>query len=326
MSTALPAAAGLPAAAPGTPPGSWRLVRATVPGLILGVIALWAIGIALSLTGLVYTAAGGGVSIFAPWVLDGPWSLAADAAWGALVCALLAAPVRERVRTRTGGAPISRVLTVASIAAGGYLPWLLTGASGARGALALLATPALLRAVAFERSGVPRRLPPALELGNRRLASLGAFGVLVLIAPFALLHAIAIDGTSQSGNARSTSSGFLISVAPGHVVVAQSALRAGLVPITVTAVTPLTNSRIVRIVRVRLELGAPLIPSGSRLALPVRVGARRSLWVGFALTLRRCPFGTQTGITRIRVRYRELGISLTETVPLERSNVFLTCP
>ena len=56
----------------------------------------------------------------------------------------------------------------------------------------------------------------------------------------------------------------------------------------------------------------------------IRVAARDSFWIGYAVALRRCP-SNPVAVTQLKVSYRELGLSLTQTVPLAGSNTLLSC-
>jgi hypothetical protein len=291
---------------------------------IVGWLCLFVVSVLVSLSGIVGLSSGR-LSVYAPWVIDGPWSLLASIGWGVLVSAVIAAILRERVVACTA-VPVSRGLTVVSVAIGGYAPWLLTASGPGRTVLSLLLVPAVLQLVAFEHSGGARALPRAVDLSGRHLVATLAISVLVLVLPYALLHPLAIRGSGQSGgNFTTNDSGFLYSVRPGQLVHAQSGIETGVLPITVTGVRPLASASDVRIVKVAIAGNVPLseLPVASG-GLALAVPARHLLWVGFAVRLTDCR-SQAAGVTRIRISYRELGLSLSQTVPLAGSDTLLTC-
>jgi hypothetical protein len=107
-------------------------------------MCLFAIGVVLSLVSLVGLSTDN-LRIYAPWVVDGFWPLLASLGWGLLVVALVAAFVR-------GGSaqPPSRVLTMSSVAIGGYVPWLPAVTTSGRAALSAFLLPAVLRVAAYD--------------------------------------------------------------------------------------------------------------------------------------------------------------------------------
>jgi hypothetical protein len=313
------------AAAPVPPgrPGYWLTFRGAAFAQITAGIFLWAIGAVASLAGLIGLQVQGS-SLYEPWVIDGPWGLLAALGWGLLVVALVGWSVRERLEARTGQR-LSRVLTFASVAIGGYAPWLVTTTVSGRVALSLLLMPAVARALIFEHSGAARRLPFAEP---RALAV--AFALLVagfvLVLPYSALHPLVADGSGQSGPSADTSgtSGYVYDVHPGEIVEASAGLQTGLFPITVSAVKVLANASLVHVVKVTLGSNMPFDRPRPASDFHVRIGARQSLWVGYAISLRRCA-SFPVGVTRIRVSYRELGIALEQTVALGANNTLLSC-
>jgi hypothetical protein len=305
---------------PGGRPRYSFTFRAVAVGLITGLAALWAICTVVSLLRVVGLSSPPGSTLYAPWVIDGPWSLAAVLAWGLLVSSLVAAFVGRRMQARTH-TTVSRALMIVSVAAGGYGPWLLGTTVLARVVMSLLLTPAIVRVVVFEPSGQPRQLPARLELSAGRLAGLLLFAALVVVAPFALLHPFALRGSGESGGA-SVSAGWQYDVQPGQIVKAEAGLETGLFPVTVTAVRVLGQSRALRILSFTPGDNAPVTASGA--GLPMRIAAGQSLWVSYKLALRYCT-DPPASITRIRVSYRELGLALTQTVPLAGSNTLVSC-
>jgi hypothetical protein len=305
-------------------PGYWRLFGVSALAQLAGGVCLF-VGVAvLSWTSLVGLNSGSNLLIYAPWVIDGPWGLVASIGWAALVSVLIGSILVARVEARFG-VPSSRVLTWASVAMGGYLPWLLTATPTGRLGLSLFLMPAVLRLVAFDGSGQPRMLPPRFDIPRRfRFTALFCVAA-VLVGPYALLHPLAVHGTGESGGSfTTTDSGYLYQAQAGQPVQAEVGLQVGVFPITVTAVRLVGLPRGVRLIRIALGSSPPLLRASLTAQLPGRVAARHSLWIGYAVALTRCP-RQPLAITRIKLSYRELGLSLTQTVPLAASNTLLTC-
>ena len=302
-------------------PGYWFTFRGVSVGLIAGALCLWLVCVVLSLSSLVVLSSSS-FAFYAPWVIESPWSMAAMLGWGCLVSALAGSFVHKRMQSRAG-VPLSRALTLASVAAGGYAPWLVSTTPGGRVALSLLATPAILRVVAFEHSGQPRQLPARVELSRRRLAVLLLCSALALVVPFALLHPFALRGSGQSGSATQVTSGWLYDAPPGTRVRAEAGLQTGLFPITVASVHLVGRTQALRVVRMAIGNNAP-VPAASARTFPVRIGAGRVLWISYTLELRYCSY-PPASVTRMRISYRELGLPLTQTVPLADSNTLLSC-
>ena len=314
-------------AAEGTPrqgPGYWRLFRSAAVAQLGAAVCLFGIVILLSLTGLVGLNSGDNLLIYAPWVIGGPWSLAASAGWAALLVALVSSILWSRLEDRLG-APLAHGLTMVSVAIGGYLPWLLTSSSRGRVGLSLFLMPAALRLVAFDASGEPRVMPARLRIRPRLRFAAWLCVPVFLVAPFALLHPLSVTGAGSSGGSFTNSnSGLVYHVRPGDPVQAETGLHVGLLPITVTGLRLVDVPSSVRVIRLTLGSNAAFLSPPSSLQLPARVAARNMLWFGYAIALRRCP-SQPVGVTRVRVSYRELGVSLTQTVPLAGYNTLLSC-
>lgn len=320
MSTA---AVGAYAGSPPKRPGYWRLFGASAFAQLAGGVCLFGVVAVLSWTSVVGVNSGPNLLIYAPWVIDGPWALAASIGWAAFVSMLIGSILASRAMARSGAT--SSVLIWASVAIGGYVPWLVTASSAGRTGLSLFAMPAVLRVVAFDGDGQPRLLRPRFEIprGIRVAALLGLAGALV--APFTLLHPLSVHGSGGAGGYLSTGdSGYLYRALPGEPAQVEVGLQVGLFPITVTGVRLVDVPRGVRVIRVVLGSDAPLLRSQPTTSAPVHVAARQLLWIGYAAALTRCP-GQPVAITRIRLSYRELGLSLSQTVPLAGSNTFITC-
>ena len=303
--------------------GYWRLFGASALAQLAGGVCLFAIVAVLSWTSLLGLNSGSNLLIYAPWVIDGPWVLVASIGWAALVSVLIGSFLVARVETRFG-VPPSRVLTWASVAMGGYLPWLLTTTPKGRLGLSLFLMPAVLRLVAFGGSGQPRVLPPRFDIPRRSLFTALFCVAAVLVGPYALLHPLAVHGTGGGGSFTTTDAGYLYQERLGQPLQAEVGLQVGVFPITVTGVRLVGLPRRIRLIRIALESSPLLLPTSATARLPARIAARQSLWIGYAVALTRCP-SQPVAITRIKLSYRELGLSLTQTVPLAGSNTLLTC-
>ena len=319
MSTA---AVGAYAGPPQKGPGYWRLFGASTFAQLAGGVCLFGIVAVLSWTSLVGVNSGSNLLIYAPWVIDGPWVLVASIGWAAIVSMLIGSILVGRVGTRFG-APPSRALTSASVAMAGYLPWLVTTAPTGRLWLSLLLMPAVLRLVAFDGSGQPRALPPRFAMPRRFRFAAVLCVVAGLVGPYALLHPLSVHGTGESSG-NFTSTGYLYQARPGRPVQAEVGLQVGVLPITVTGVRLVDVPHGIRVIKVALGSSPLLLSPAPTTDLPARVAARHSLWIGYAVALTRCP-SQPLAITRIKLSYREVGLSLTQTVPLAGSDTLLTC-
>jgi len=302
----------------GERPGYWLTFRAVAVGLLGGGILLWAASAVLSLTSLVGIS-NGGLSEFAPWVIDGPWSLVAVIAWGLLVSALFGWLVRRRIEARTT-VVLSRALTMAAVAVSGYGPWLVAATPTARMAISLFLAPAVVRFATFEHSGRPRLPPARLELTPARLRALLLVSVLGVAGPFSLLHPFAVRGSESSGNSSQGTVGNVFDTAQGKVVQAAAGIENGLFPVAVTAVRILGDTRAIRI----LSVQADHLPELGSARYPIHLRARGSLWVTYRVALGYCA-DPLPAITRIRLDYSELGLALSQTVPLGGANTLLSC-
>lgn len=311
------AASVVPGGRTGRRPGYWFLLRGVLPGQIVGTLWLWLIAIALSPFVHFHT---GSRSVFAPWQIDSLWSLGAAVGWGVLVSALIGAAVGGRVRAHTGVTP-SRVLTLVSVAAGGYGPWLLATTPGGRLVVTALATPALLRGLAFDHSGAARRLPRRVELTRIGLGVAALGTALVLVAPYALLHVAPRAATSPLVVYAGLDTSYITGTDPGRPLQGEAGLTAGLSPITVTAVR-LTGTAGAKLA---LRIGAPPFTSDSPLALPMRIAPRHTLWLGYSVALGRCGGLTAT-VIRVQVNYVASGISRTQTSPAVHTGMSQICP
>ncbi len=270
-----------------------------------------------------------GLSIYSPWIVDGAWSAAASVGWAVLVVALIGSIVRASVQARTGGTP-SRGLTLLAVAIGGYAPLVLTASSGPRIVLAALATPALVLVLVFDGAGQPRRPSVGVELSRRWLAALVLVAAVVLVAPFAVLHQLlsftnletpALGSNPNPGSTATVGYG----LHPGEHVQVVTALKPGDASITVTAVRLLGTGNSLRVDRIVATVNTMPEPFARTNPLPIRVAAWQALWISATLTLTRCP-ATPVTLTAVRVSYREFGLSLSQTVPLDQSTTVLSCP
>jgi hypothetical protein len=289
-------------------PGYWFLLRGVLIGQIIGVFCLWVIAVAFALVVRWHT---DGRSLFVPWQLDSAWSLAAVIGWGILVSATIGSAVRDRVRLRTGVTP-SRLLTCASVGAAGYAPWLVATTPGGRLVLTVLATPALLLALAFDHSGQARRLPRCVELTRAGLGVVLA-GALILVAPYALVHLTA----HPSEPALVVFNGLDTSPVYGT---GEASLTAGRGPITVTAVRVIGAGG----ARVAVRIGAPPFSSDRPLVLPMTIAPRHTVWLGYNAAIKPCTV-LPDGI-RFQVSYATHGKARTATSPAAYGDTSGICP
>jgi len=306
-------------------PDYWMVLRRVLLGEVIGSLCLLAIAMVLSWLSLASVDVSN-MSMYSPWLIDGAWSLAASLGWGLLVVALIGSVVRAQVQTRTGGT-LSRGLTFAAVAIGGYGPALFNLASGLRLLLSVVVTSALVLALAFERSGRPRALPAAVELSRRRLAVILPVVAVVLVAPFAVLHPLLSFASLETGAFSSSANPEaqpIYSLRPGGHIQIATAMKPGHLGITVTGAQILGAGGVLRVDWVTLsvnsppELWIPLRP------LPLRVDAGHALWIGARLTLVRCAARAVT-VSAVRVSYRELGLILTQAVPFDQDVTIAAC-
>ena len=313
-------------------PGYWLVLRRVLLGQVLGSLAL-VLGTAVLAWASLVRLNTSGLSLFAPWLIGGAWSIVASVGWGVLVVALVGSVVRSSVQRRTG-ATLSPGLTLLAVAIGGYGPFLLAASQQARLVLSVLVTTVLVLTLAFDGSGQPRRLPAGVELSRARLAALVAGCAVVLVAPFAVLHPLLSFANLEVGALGSNpnlspnpSPGD--NLRPGERLQLMTALKPGDFAITVTAVRLLGTDGVLHVDRSVVTLNAPPEPAfwhprARATTLPLRVAAWQALWVSDTLTLKRCP-ATPVTLTAVRVSYREFGVSLTQVVPLDQNTTVAAC-
>jgi hypothetical protein len=270
-----------------------------------------------------------GLSIYSPWIVDGAWSAAASVGWALLVVALIGSVVRASVQARTGGT-LSRGLTLLAVAIGGYAPLVLTASSGPRIVVAAFVTPVLVQMLVFDDAGQPRRPSAGVELSRRWLAALVVVAAVVLVAPFAVLHPLlsftnletpAFGSSPNPGSTATVGYG----LRRGEQVQVVTALKPGDASITVTAVRLLGTGDSLRVDRIVATVNTMPEPFARTHQPPIRLAAWQALWIRATLTLTRCP-GRPVTLTAVRVSYREFGLSLSQTVPLDQSTTVLSCP
>ena len=305
---------------PGRTPSYGRLFgSAAFAQIVGGILLLYVGGITLSLTRLVGISSGPGLSIYAPWVVDGPWAVGALIGWGALVAIVIGSLLRGRVERRLEVEP-SRTLIVASVAIGGYAPWFFTSSVPGRAVLSLFLMPAVVRVLAFDSTARPRRLPGRIELSRRQLSIGVVIAVFALVLPYSLLHPFSVNGFGSSigGDGESTA---IATISPGQEASLAAGMQSGNLPLTVTSVRLIHGPDLV-ISDVRSN-GSPWSTpeiSGVR----IHLSARGSLWISYDVKLDACPTNP-TGVTRIRITYTQLGLPLEQTVSLAGNDTLLTC-
>lgn len=303
----------------GRRPDYWVVLRRVLLGQVGGSLCLLLIAAVLSWLSLASVDVSN-LSMYGPWVIDGAWSLAASIGWGVLVVALIGSIVRAQVQARVGGT-LSRALMFAAVALGGYGPAIFNENSAARVVLTVVTTPAFVLLLGFESSGQPRRLPAAVELSRRRLAVTLPLVAVVLVAPFAVLHPLLSFASLETGAFSSNPNPEaqpIYDLRPGGHIQVTTAMKPGHFPITVTGAKILGTAGVLRVDRVTVSVNSPPVSFIRQPPLPLRIDAGHALWIGAKLTLVRCSAGPVT-VAAVRVSYRELGLSLTQAVPLDQS-------
>jgi hypothetical protein len=309
-------------------PGYGLLLRRVLLAQVCGSACLWLATSAFAWVSLVRVNVSG-LSLYSPWIVDGAWSGAATVGWAVLVVALIGSAVRASVQARSGGT-LSRGLTLLAVAIGGYAPLVLTASSGPRIVIAALATPALVLVIAFDSTGQPRRPSVGVDLSRRSLAASVLVAAVVLVAPFAVLHPLLsftnLETPALGSNPNADSAATLgYGLHPGEHVQVVTALKSGDASITVTAVRLVGTGNSLRVERIVTTVNATAEPFARTTALPIRVAAWQALWISATVTLTRCR-ATPVTLSAVRVSYREFGVSLSQTVPLDQSTTVLACP
>jgi hypothetical protein len=301
------------------------LLRRVLLGQVCGTLCLWIAASAFAWLSLVRVNLSG-LSIYAPWIVDGSWSAAASVGWAVIVVALIGSVVRATVQARTGGT-LSRGLTLLAVAIGGYAPLVFATSSGPRIVLTALITPALVLILVFDGTGRPRHPAASVELSRWWLAVLVLASALVLVAPFAVLHPLLSFTNLETSPLGSNPNpgpppGYLLR--PGDHVQITTALKPGDASITVTAVRLVGTNGALRVDRIAARVNAMPVPFVPPTPRPLRLAPWQALWISAQLTLTRCP-ATPVRLNAIRVSYREFGLSLSQTVPLDDSTTVLGC-
>jgi hypothetical protein len=311
----------------GRRPDYWVVWRRVLLAEVGGSLCLLAIAAVLSWTSLASVDVSN-LSMYAPWLIDGPWSLAASLGWGLLVVALIGSIVRAQVQARTGR-ELSRGLTFAAVAIGGYGPTVFNVSSAVRLVLTVSVTSALMLVLGFEHSGEPRRLPALLEFSRRRLAVVLPVIAVVLVAPFAVLHPLLSFASLETGafsSAPNPESQPIYYLRPGGHIQVATAMKPGHLPITVTGARILGTDGVLRVDRVTVSRDSPPYPftANNRTQLPLRVDAGHALWISAKLTLIRCVTSAVT-VSAVQISYRELGLALTQAVSIDQSTTVAGC-
>jgi hypothetical protein len=299
------ALSGSPRTLEGAPPRLFKLLGAVLGGEVLAAVTLWVACIILGIAGLAPMA--GAEWAWLPWQIDGAWALVGAVGWGYLVCSLVAALVSNGITRRGYDKPDTTWLRIA-IAVSGYGAMAAGHTPGARMALAVIAGAVVIRSVVFTHDGTARRWRWSLTPREQRLTML----VAVLVGfSYSGLHPFAVDGSGGT---------FASTGVVGHVGRAAEVdvgLSSARLPTQVTGVT-LTGSgaahfRVSAIVVSRDAspyIGYPLL----RTRLPHEVPAGHSMWISAKVTLVSCA---DISVNTLVLHYRMLGISTSETMPLQ---------
>jgi hypothetical protein len=293
--------------APPVPPGRprfWLLVLGTFWGQVLGTLAVLACALPLLLLVEIPLVRDG---FFWPWTVGDAWSLLANVAWSVVLVVPVAALVRIGVTHRAPAPALGWI--VVAVAAGGYLTYAATENGGGRLVIAILATAALVRGLAYETSGAVRPWP--LPLRTRWLVAAVAGALLVGVVPYGLLHPFRAlnGGGGPSGSSTDARGHQVYDVKPGHTVVATSDIGLGGGPVRVESIEPIGASRTLQVRDITVGFAWP--ERGRSLPTNMRDETQQ-------LNLRLAVPGCQPGgaITAVRLHYRLHGLALAQTVRL----------
>ena len=305
------------------PLGYWQLFRSTAVVQIIGGVLLFVFGnFALSPAGVVALPINAPLAVYAPWVVDGMWALLASLGWGCAVSVLLGVVISKRAARQSPGAA-SRTLAAMAVTITGYGPWLLTDNVEIRALASLLLLPGVLRGVAFDRTGRPRRVPRGLELSPLHVATTLAVSIFALALPYSLLHPFAVRTTIRDTPESISGADVTVPVEPGRAWNLAVGLQAGDFPLTVTAVRPVYVGSNFSIGDFRGN-GHRLSPVGGVARTRIQLEARGQLWIAYVFTLDGCS-DRPAGLAGISVTYRQLGLTFRHSVSLADNQTLFTC-
>jgi hypothetical protein len=304
--------------APPVRPGWWPVVLGVFLGYLLAALILFvlaAVAVLLGLASWNENRASDSV-LQGPYVVDGVWSLVANAAVAFTIVALAAWAVSRVVADRVQE-PVSLPLVAAALGLTGYAPFLaLEGRFRLSGLVGLLVAAALIRWQAVGDT------PAALALGDlrERLVERGVWRGLVLAGVAAWTASLAVAGAH--GLTHPLTSGYAVDYAPSNY----SYKRASGEEYYIFRGSPGTAARYT--IEVRNAGFADLtglevdIPEGSGFALsgfsPVDrvLDGRDSVFLDLRLRLADCSGDRLSVLRDVRVHYRVFGRAESQLLPL----------
>lgn len=317
------ALSGSPRTFDGPPPRLSKLLGAVIGGELLAAVTLWILGIILSILGL---APLGGAQewVWLPWHIDGVWALIGALGWGYLVCTIVAVLVRDGITRRGYERPQAAWMRI-SIAISGYGAMAIDSHVDGEIVIAVLAGAVLIRFVAFNRDGSARAWRWHLTGREQVLAML----IAALVGfSYSALHPFAADGNGG------TFTDATVTTHVGHTTELEVGLNAVHLTTRFTGVTftgpgaahfragaiVLTrdgNPETVVSHWARVHLAGP--PYGGYVLhptrLPYRVPAGDEAWISTQVKLTSCA---DISVNTLVLHYRVLGISTSESIPLQQ--------
>jgi hypothetical protein len=148
-----------------------------------------------------------------------------------------------------------------------------------------------------------------------------------IVASFSVLHPFAsigmyFDARTTALTSNPTSDSPTFRVRAGQVVVPETKLQASRFRITVLEVSLMSDGRPVTLGRVRAALAPAGVPIGR---LPFSLPRGDSLWIRYAVSLTQCDAGRAT-VDRLRIRYQELGLSLSQVITTAKRVTLICVP